>query len=114
DYIAGRVVEAKIHQRALAAPNPVALHGANFFRLSREAVQITQQFVSVFAGAKKPLFEFALLHQGVFMTPAASADNLLICQHGRALRTPVEFAFLAIRQSQRVELEKEPLVPSVI
>src|SRR5271155_776006 len=48
------------------------------------------------------------------MPPAHSAYNLLVRQHGRALRTPVHLALLAIGQSRLVELEKKPLVPAIV
>src|SRR4029079_6711511 len=64
-------IEFEIDERALAAPNPVALHGADFVWPSRKTLQVAQQLVSVVGDAQKPLFEVPLLHQGVFVAPAA-------------------------------------------
>ena len=88
----------EVHQRAFAAPDPVALHGADFFRPAAQLVQTAQQFVGVVGDAQEPLLQLALLHQRVFVPPAAAVHHLLIGQHGGALRTPVHLALLAIRQ----------------
>ncbi len=66
-----RVVEFEIDQRAFAAPDPVALHGADFVGPAFQFVQIAQQFVGILRCAYEPLLEFALLDKGVFVTPAA-------------------------------------------
>ena len=73
-----------------------------------------RKFVGIFRDAQKPLLEFALLDQSIFVAPAAAVHDLLIGEHGRTFRTPVDFALLAIGQALLVELEKEPLVPAVV
>ena len=110
----GGAVEFEIHQRAFAAADPVALHGADFFRPAGQAVEIAQQFVGIVGDAQKPLLEFALLDQGVFVAPAAAVHHLLVGQHGGAFRTPVDPALLAIGQALLEELDEEPLVPFVV
>ncbi len=60
DGRAGRAValgisEFEIHQRAFAAANPVALHGANFFRPAVELVEIAQQLIGIPGDAEEPL-----------------------------------------------------------
>ncbi len=109
-----RVVEFEIDQRAFAAADPVALHGADLFRPAFQLVEIAQQLVGVFGDAQKPLLQLTLLDQRIFVAPAASVDDLLVGQHRRALRTPVDSALLSISQTLLVELEEEPLVPAVI
>src|SRR5580658_3822371 len=101
-----RVVELEIDQGALAAADPVALHGADFFRPASELVEIAQQLVGILGDAQEPLLELALFNARIFVAPAASVNDLLVGQHGGALRAPVDFAFLAIGQSLLVELEK--------
>ena len=86
--------------------DPVALHGANFFRPAVQLIQIAQQLVRVMGDAQKPLFQLALLDYSFFMPPAAAVDYLLIRQHGGALRAPVHFAFLAISQAALIHLRK--------
>ncbi len=113
-FMVFRVIEFEIDQRAFAAADPVALHGADLFRPAFQLVEIAQQLVGVFGDAQEPLLQLTLFHERIFVTPAASVDHLLIRQHRRALRTPVDSALLAIRQTLLVELEKEPLVPAVI
>ena len=112
--IAAGVVEPEINQRTFAAPDPVALHGAHFFRPAGETVQIAQQFLRVIRSAKEPLLQFALLNQRVFVAPAASADDLFVGQHSATFRAPVDLALFAISQPALVHLQKKPLVPSVI
>src|SRR5262249_57990159 len=105
DYISPRVVEAKIDKRAFASTNPVALHGAHFFGPAGQAVKIAEQFVGIRRGPQKPLFEFALFNEGILMAPPITAiHHLLVCKYGRALRTPVDLAFLAIRKAALMEL----------
>src|SRR6266550_403435 len=109
-----RSIELKIHQRAFAAANPVALHCTDFFRPALQFVQITQQLLRILCDPQKPLLEFALLDDGIFMAPATAGNYLLICQHGGALGTPVHLAFLPVSKSALVKLQKEPLIPPVI
>src|SRR5579863_4464295 len=85
----GCAVEFEIDKRALAASDPVALHGANFLGPVGEFVEVAKQFLGIFRDAQKPLFEFALLHESVFVTPAASVYDLLIGEDGGTLWTPV-------------------------
>ena len=48
------------------------------------------------------------------MPPAAAVHDLLVGEHGRALRTPVHLALLAIRQAALIHAQEEPLVPAVV
>src|SRR5215831_2672162 len=70
--------QLKIDEGAFAAADPVALHGAHFFRPAIELVQIAQQLFGVFSRSDKPLLEFALLDRRVFVAPATSVDDLLV------------------------------------
>jgi len=60
-----------------------------------------------FVMRKKPLFQFALLDGLILMPPTHPAHDLLVRQHGRALRTPVHPALFAIRQSRLIQLQKK-------
>src|SRR5579872_1066632 len=106
--------EFEVDERTLAAPNPVALHDAHFFRPALKLIEIAEQFFRILCRTHEPLFQLALFDQRVFMAPAASVNHLLVREHGCALRTPVHLALLAVDQSLLVELQKEPLVPAVI
>ncbi len=110
----GVALKLEIDQRAFAAADPVALHGAHFLGPALELVEIAQQLFGVLGRAHEPLLQLALLDERVFVAPAASVDDLLVGQHRRALRAPVHLALLAIDQSLLVELEEEPLVPAVV
>src|SRR6266550_4495481 len=109
-----RSIKLEIHQCAFAAADPVALHGANFFWPALQFFQITQQLLCILCDSQEPLLKFALLDDGVFMTPATARNHLLICQYGGAFGTPVHLAFLPVSKSTLVELQKEPLIPLVI
>ena len=108
-------IHGKIHQRAFAAADPVALHHPDFFRPMLQLLQIAQQLFGIIGDAQKPLFQLALLHAGFFVAPAVAATHhLLVSQYSGALRTPIHFALFAIGQPALVELQKEPLVPAVV
>src|SRR5258707_4616625 len=70
--------QVEIHQRAFAPADPVALHGADFFRPAFEFLEIAEQFVRIFCDPEKPLLQLALLDGRVLMPPAAAIYNLLI------------------------------------
>ena len=63
-------IQPELHLRALTAADPVTLHGADFFRPTGQAFEVTQELVRVMGGAQEPLFQFALLNQRIFMPPA--------------------------------------------
>src|SRR5437879_3071322 len=71
-----RAVKLEIDQRAFAAADPIALHGANFFRPPAELVEIAEQFLAIFCDAKKPLLQLTLFDRGIFVAPAASVNHL--------------------------------------
>ncbi len=51
---------------------------------------------------------------GVFVTPAASVDDLLVGQHSGALRAPVHLALFAICKAALKHADEKPLVPAVV
>ncbi len=106
--------ESEIDFRAFAAADPVALHGAHFFRPAFELVQAVEQLIRVGGDAEEPLLEIALLDDGVFVTPAAAVDDLLVGEHGGALRAPVDLALLAVDQALLIHAQEEPLVPAIV
>ena len=108
------IVQFEIDQRAFAAADPVALHGADFFRPAFQLVQALKQFIGILCGTYKPLFKLALPNNSIFMPPATAVHDLLIRQYRRTLRAPVHLALLAIGQSLLKKLEEEPLVPAII
>ena len=107
-------IEFEIDEGTLAAPDPVALHGADFFRPPGKTPEVAQQLVGVVCDAQKPLFEIPLLHQSVFVAPAASVDHLFVGQNRGAPGAPVHPALLAIGQAFFKELDEKPLVPFVV
>src|SRR5215471_18624536 len=110
----GVAFQLKVDEAAFAAADPVALHGAHFFRPAVEFVQIAQQLFGILRRADEPLLEFTLLNRRVFVAPATSIDDLLVRKDRRALGAPVHLALLAIDQSLLVELQEKPLVPAIV
>ena len=109
-----RLGDLEVNLRSLAAADPVALHSAHFLRPAFEFVQVAKQFIRVAGDTQEPLLQITLLYGSFFVSPAAAVHDLLVCQNGRALRTPVHLALAAVRQSALVELQEEPLIPAVV
>ncbi len=80
-----RLFDREINLGAFAAADPVALHGAHFFRPAVELVEAVEQLLRIRGDAEEPLHQVALLHDRVFVPPAAAVDDLLIGEHGGAL-----------------------------
>ena len=106
--------QEKVDVRSFAAADPVALHGANFFRPAFQLVEAVEQLLGVGGDAKEPLHQIALVHLRGFVPPAASIDDLLVGQNSGALRAPIDLAFFAVNQAFFVHAQEEPLVPSVV
>src|SRR5215468_5725618 len=86
---AGIAFQLEVDESAFAAADPVALHGADFFRPAIKFVQVAQQLFRVPGGSDKPLLQFALLNRRVFMSPATPVNDLLVRKDRRALLAPV-------------------------
>src|SRR5438270_6824761 len=97
-------IDFEIDQRAFAAANPIALHGAHFFRPALKLVQSGKKFVRIIRCPDEPLLQIARLYLRFFMTPATSVNHLFIGQHGGAFRTPVHPALLTISQTLLMKL----------
>src|SRR5260370_13189431 len=82
----------EINSGPIAAPDPVALHGTHFFRPAFKLIEVAQQLFCIARGSQEPLLELALFHESIFVAPAASAHNLLVCQNRASLRTPIHLA----------------------
>ncbi len=112
-----RVVDAQVgtlerHLGALGAADPVALHALDV-RRPLDRVEVVEQAVGVVGDAEEPLLELARLDQ----RPAALAapvDHLLVGQHGRVLRTPVDRRLLAVGEAALEQLQEDPLGPAVV
>src|ERR1700722_2766119 len=100
-------LELKIDQRALAAPDPVALHSSNLVRPSGQSLEPAKQLLGVLGDPQEPLLEFTLLDQRIFVPPATPSDHLLIGEYRGAFRAPVHFAFSAIGEPPFVKLQEK-------
>ena len=115
DADGSEALDVEIDFRALAAADPVALHGEDALGPAAfELGDVFEEFVGVGGGAEEPLFERALFDGGVFVTPAAAIDNLLIGEHGGAFGAPVDEGLFAVGESAFEHAEEEPLVPAII
>src|SRR5438270_14092001 len=97
-------IDFEIDQCAFTAADPVALHGAHFFRPALKLVEPGKKFVRIICRPNEPLLQVARLNLRFFMTPAATINHLFVSKHGGAFRTPVHPALLAICQTLLVKL----------
>ena len=101
------------HLRPRRPPDPVALHGQNPFRPPTQLGHVLQQPVGVGGDLEEPLDQVAADHHRA--APFASTvDHLFVRQHRLVLGAPVGGGQLSIGQPGLVELEEQPLGPSVV
>src|SRR5689334_6861941 len=93
--------------------DPVPLHDEYFVGPTGELLQITQQFFGILGNSKKPLLELFLSHCRI-AAPAMPIDHLLVRQYGLARGTPIHKRVFFVRQVRLKELEKNPLIPSIV
>ena len=105
--------DRKIDVGAEGTPDPVPLHDLHFFRPMLQLVESFVEPIGVVRDFQEPLLQFALLDWRAAAF-AAPVDHLLVRQYSLITRAPVHRSLAAVRQSALVELEKQPLVPSVI
>src|SRR5258708_6359 len=112
----GNISNRKFHARADGFADPVALHGDDALRPAAfELFQVIEELLSVVSGLEEPLLDFAGLDEGVFMAPAiAAVDDLLVGQHGAALRAPVDAAFFAVGEAALEHAQEKPLIPAIV
>ena len=108
------MIQFEIDQRALGAADPVALHGAHFFRPALQPIESGEKLLGITGGAKEPLLQVALLDHRGFMPPATTGHDLLIGKHRLAFGTPIDSALFPIGQIALEELEEKPLIPLVV
>ncbi len=109
---AGSAGNGHLELDALAAPDPVALHGQDVLR-PVQAVGFGQQLVGVGGDAKEPLFQVAPHHRTV-AAPAGALLHLLVGQGRLAGLAPVDRRQRLVGQSAPVEQQKDPLRPAVV
>jgi len=79
-----------------------------------QLAQVIEQLLCVVRDAQEPLLQIALLDDCVFVSPAASVNDLFIRKHRAALRAPVHLALFAISEAALEHADEEPLVPAVV
>ena len=99
--------------QALAAADPVALHGFYALRPALEQAQILQQLISIISNLEEPLAQI-LLHNLMVAAPAFAVDNLLVSQYCVTGVAPVNSRLLLHCQTTFVEQLEEPLRPFII
>src|SRR6266850_2479144 len=113
---AGNIGYREPDTRADGFADPIALHGDDAVGPGAfKFFQIFKELIGVVSGLQKPLLDFAGLDESVFVAPAVAAvDDLLVGQHGAALRTPVDATFFAIGQATLEHAQKKPLIPTIV
>src|SRR5207302_905785 len=97
----GNIGYGEPHARADGFADPIALHGDDAVGPGAfQFFQIFKELIGVVSGLEEPLLDFARLDEGVFVAPAVAAvDDLLVGQHGAALRAPVDAALFAVGEA---------------
>ena len=98
---------------ALGAADPVRLHLLHALGPAVQLVEVVEQLLRVVGDLEVPLSEIALLHLAV-AAPALALGDLLVRQHGLAVRAPVHRAVAALHQPALPELQEDPLAPAVV
>src|SRR5882724_4775567 len=112
---ARKIRQSKFDARALALADPVALHGDDAVGPAAfEQFQVIEQLLGVRGSAQEPLLDFARFDEGVFVTPAITVDDLFVGEHRATFWTPVDAAFLAVREILFQHAQEKPLVPLVV
>src|SRR5882757_1287432 len=113
---AGNIGYREPDTRADGFADPIALHGDDAIGPGAfEFFQIFKELIGVVSGLQKPLLDFTGLDERVFVAPAVTAvDDLLVGQHGAALRAPVDAALLAIGEATLEHAQKKPLIPTIV
>ena len=97
---------------ALGAADPVALHRDHVLGpLDRR--EVVEQPVGVVGDAEEPLLELADLDRRAAAL-AVAVDHLLVREHGRVDRAPVDGRLLAVREPALEQPQEEPLRPAVV
>ncbi len=111
--IAGRFRHLEANERALAAADPVALHGAHLVRPIVERIERIEQVLRVVGDLEDVLRQFALLDDGAG-APAAPIDDLLVGQHRVVDRVPVDARGAPLDEAGLQHVEEEGLLLRVI
>ena len=113
DIQPGVVRQRKLELQTFAAADPVALHGAHFFRPAVQRIQPGQQFIGELGDAEEPLAQLAPFHHRA-AAPALAVNHLFVGEHGHVHRVPVHIGFAAIDETGFVELQEQLLLLVVI
>ena len=97
---------------ALRAPDPVALHRLDVLGPA-DRVEVREQAVRVGGDAEEPLLELAQLDLRAAAL-AAAVDDLLVGEHGRVVRAPVDGRLAAVGEARLEQLQEDPLRPAVV
>ena len=122
--VSGRVVNTlmspspdssgNVISRAHGLADPVALHTEHAVRpAALELGEVGEQFVGVIRDLEEPLGEF-LLDDGRVAAPAQAVDDLLVGEHGIAVRAPVLGGFLAVDEALFQPAQEEKLLPAAV
>ena len=110
--VRAELVARERHLGARGAADPVALHRHHVLGpLDRR--EVVEQPVGVVRDAEEPLLELADLDRRAAALTVA-VDDLLVGEHGRVDRAPVDRGLLAVGEPALEETQEEPLGPAVV
>ena len=98
--------------RALGAPDPVALHRDDVVG-PLDRLRVVEQPLRVLRDAEEPLLELTDLDDGAAAL-AAAVDDLLVGEHGRVLRAPVDGGLAPVGEALLQHPQEDPLRPAVV
>ena len=97
----------------LGAADPVALHRHHVLGPGLDLVEVGEQPVGVVGDPEEPLLELALHDRGAAAL-AAAVDDLLVGEHGRVLRAPLDRRLGPVGEAALEQAQEDPLGPAVV
>ena len=98
---------------ALAAADPVALHGEHPLRPAGQPVAPVEQLLGVVGDLEEPAVDLADRHLGI-AAPAAARLDLLVGEHGLAGRAPVHARPPPVGEAALEHPDEDELLPLVV
>jgi hypothetical protein len=99
---AGVATDRELDARAVAAPDPVALHRLELFR-PVDRVEVGDESIGVRRDAHHPLAQRPPVHGEGALLAAPLGGDLLVGEHGAECRAPVDDDLVEVREPQRVD-----------
>ena len=107
------LLAAEGHLSALAASDPVALHGLDVLGPGNR-LEVSQQTLGVVGDAQEPLLELADFNERSTTLAVSLGVDLLVGEHRLVFGAPLDGRLLAVGETCAEQLEEDPLRPAVV